>query len=306
MHWESLLAHYRKVSENKTWELPRNELMQHLYQSCPPKMRQAIEEREPKFRSESTTPEQRRVFLDGLKRCADHAIGACRRTLGSSRATAPAQAPASPPPEPPTPAWALKTTAPAPAESGPNGVVEYEEFESVPHTASTPNPLRYDLPTNLFLEPQLTALDVRPGDVVTVVFKQRHRRRSTSTAKTRRVSAAVRRDREAQGAAQPRVEQPQAQRGPRPDAWERRVEPGGRAAPRDGVRIRRGREPSGVHGARPRRRRARRAPRLHLGPPPRRRRRVSSIFRQAPPARPAAERRGGRGRGAGRGRLESR
>ena len=63
-----------------------------------------------------------------------------------------------------------------PAESGPNGVVEYEEFESVPHTASTPNPLRYDLPTNLFLEPQLTALDVRPGDVVTVVFKQRHRR----------------------------------------------------------------------------------------------------------------------------------
>ena len=139
-------------------------------------MRKVTKQRELRLRSESTTPEQRRVFLDGLKAFADHAIGACRRTLGSSRATAPAQAPASPPPEPPTPAWALKTTAPAPAESGPNGVVEYEEFECVPHTASTPNPLRYDLPTNLFLEPQHTALDVRPGDAITVVFKQKHRR----------------------------------------------------------------------------------------------------------------------------------
>ena len=35
---------------------------------------------------------------------------------------------------------------------------------------------RYDLPTNLFLEQQRTALDVRPGDVVTVVLKEKHRR----------------------------------------------------------------------------------------------------------------------------------
>ena len=150
--------------------------MQCLYRSCPPNMRKAIQEREPRFRSASATPEQRRVFLDGLKSCAEHAIASCNQRLGSSRAAAPAQAPASPPPEPPTPAWASKTTAPAPAESGPEGVVEYEEFECVPHTASTPNVRRYDLPTNLFLEPQRTALDVRAGDVVTLVLKEKHRR----------------------------------------------------------------------------------------------------------------------------------